>query len=65
MLQNVFVAGHGCCPEALGIRLTSRNVVAKPKVMKTLIAVEAEHPDLAHGSLSTFFTGELREDGEK
>ena len=61
MLQNMFVAGYSRRPEALGVPLKYRGVVARPKVMDTLLAVEAEYPKLGRNLLPTFFPADLRE----
>jgi hypothetical protein len=66
MLENLFVAGKARAPEAFGIPLKFKQVIAEPKVMKALWALEESHPRAGRSMLGTFFPGKLRpEETEK
>ncbi|KAL7941061.1 hypothetical protein V8C42DRAFT_200785 [Trichoderma barbatum] len=60
MLENLFVAGKRRVPESFGIPLEFKQVIAEPKVMKALWALEESHPRVGRSMLDTFFPGKLR-----
>ncbi|KAI0376825.1 hypothetical protein F5Y04DRAFT_285502 [Hypomontagnella monticulosa] len=61
ILQNSYVAGTSRSPEAFGMPLEFVEVIAEPKVMDTLFALEDRYPRLGWNLLPTFFTGDLND----
>lgn len=65
LLQNVFVAGYRRFPEAYGIPLVLKDVIASHRVMEALYSVEEKYPHIGASMRDTFFPGKLRPDEEK
>ncbi|KAL1591810.1 hypothetical protein SLS59_010038 [Nothophoma quercina] len=65
IVQNIVVAGWQRDPSAYGLPLTFETVVAKPKVMPALFAIEQEIPGIGRSMLETFFPGTLTGDEQK
>ncbi|KAK4066218.1 uncharacterized protein Triagg1_8050 [Trichoderma aggressivum f. europaeum] len=61
MMQNLVLAGAPRTPEALGIPVQLEQVVGLPKVMDTLLELEAKVPYAGKALLPTYFPGRLRE----
>lgn len=57
MLQNIFVAGAGRRPAAVGMPLEFRDVICETKVFTTLLKLERKYPKLGKSMLDTFFPG--------
>lgn len=58
--ENIFVAGAQRRPEAFGVPLKFREVIAETSVMETLFSVEKAYPRAGQAMLDTFFPGKLR-----
>ncbi|KAL7910493.1 hypothetical protein GGI35DRAFT_448954 [Trichoderma velutinum] len=61
MMQNLVLAGAPRTPEALGIPVELEEVVGLPKVMDTLLELEAKVPYAGKALLPIYFPGRLRE----
>lgn len=59
-VHNIYVVASRRSPEAFGIPLEFERVIARPKVMDTLLAVEDAYPHLGRSMRDTFFPGDLR-----
>lgn len=59
MLQNIFVAGARRTPKDFGVPLVFEAVIAEPKVMDTLFAVEKAYPRVGRSMRETFFPASL------
>ena len=59
-LQNVFVANFRRHPSAYGIHLNFVEIIARPKVMDTLVLVEEKYANVGRSMLEVFFPGNLR-----
>lgn len=60
MLQNIYIAGARRHPSAYGIHLVFDRVIAESKVMKTLMKLEEEYPNVGRHLLPVIFPGPLR-----
>lgn len=62
IVQNIYAAGTSRTPAAFGMPLEFVEVVAEPKVMATLLTVEAKYKGVGKNILPIFFPGDLRTD---
>ncbi|KAK2608628.1 hypothetical protein QQS21_002857 [Conoideocrella luteorostrata] len=62
MLENLYEAGKNRLPESFGVSLVFKEVIAEPKVMATLFAVEEKYPRVGRSMLGTFFPGRMRDE---
>lgn len=62
MMQNLVLAGAPRTPEALGIPVQLEQVVWLPRLMDTLLALEASVPYAGKALLPIYFPGGLRQD---
>ncbi|PKY02156.1 hypothetical protein P168DRAFT_257297 [Aspergillus campestris IBT 28561] len=65
MLQNILAAGVSRTPEQFGISLSFQTVICRPKVMETLLEVEAKYHGVGRSMLGVLFPGKLRPQEEE
>ena len=65
MIHNVIVASGWRRQKEFGVPLEFREVIAHPKAIRMLYAVERRYPRVGKCMLATYFPGGLREGEEK